>query len=105
MARSSWVYVNGVAIPKGDYHAPETPSGVAFMPDLPDFISPVDGKHYSGRAGMREHNARNNVVPVADLAGLPTLMSNSDMRTPEQKKHMAESRKRAIIDQVNRHYK
>jgi hypothetical protein len=105
MARSSWVYVDGVAIPKDQYHAPEVSTRIAFMPDLPDFVSPIDGQRYSGRAGMRNHNARHSVVPVSDLQGLPTLMSNSDMRTPEQKRHMAESRKEAIIQQVNRHYK
>jgi hypothetical protein len=41
------------------------------MPDLPDFVSPIDGKVYSGRAGMRDHCARHSVVPTADLKGLP----------------------------------
>jgi hypothetical protein len=50
---------------------PQPATGVTFMPDLPDFVSPIDGKLYRGRAGMREHNALHNVVPTADLAGLP----------------------------------
>ena len=54
---------------------------------------------------MREHNLRNNVVPIEDLRGLPTLMTNSDTRTTEQKKYSAESRKQVIIDQVNKHYR
>lgn len=41
------------------------------MPDLPEFRSPIDGKVYSGRAGLRDHCARHNVVPTADLKGLP----------------------------------
>ena len=105
MTRSSWVYVNGVAIKKEDYRAPETSTGVSFLPDLPDFVSPIDGKRYSGRAGMRDHNARHSVVPVADLQGLPTLTSNSDLRSSEQKRELADSRKRAIISGVNRHYR
>lgn len=69
MTRRCWVYINGEMVEKGA----QTPSasGVTFMPDLPDFVSPIDGKLYSGRAGMREHNAMHNVVPTADLAGLP----------------------------------
>lgn len=37
------------------------------MPDIPDFISPVDGKVVHGRAGLREHNKRNNVTNTADF--------------------------------------
>ncbi len=73
------------------------------MGDLPDFVSPVDGKHYSGRAGLREHNLRNNVVPVADLKGLPYLQTNSDIRSPQERKRDAENRKSLIINQVNQH--
>lgn len=79
MARSRWIYINGEAIPANDHgalerargHAAESRDGVRVLPDLPDFVSPIDGKQYSGRAGMREHCTRHNVVPVADLAGLP----------------------------------
>jgi len=39
--------------------------------DLPDFVSPIDGTIVHGRAGLRDHCARHNVVPTADLAGLP----------------------------------
>lgn len=39
--------------------------------DLPDFVSPIDHTVVHGRAGLREHCLRHNVVPTADLAGLP----------------------------------
>lgn len=39
--------------------------------DLPDFVSPIDGTVVRGRAGLREHCARHNVVPTEDLKGLP----------------------------------
>ena len=42
-------------------------SGVTIMPDLPDFVSPVDGKVVHGRAGLREHNKRNDVTNAADF--------------------------------------
>jgi hypothetical protein len=69
MTKRVWVYYKGEMYEKGT--EPQVASGVTFMPDLPDFVSPIDGKLYSGRAGMREHNAMHNVVPTADLAGLP----------------------------------
>jgi hypothetical protein len=75
------------------------------MPDLPDFVSPIDGKLYSGRAGMRDHCARHDVVPNADLKGLKPLTANSDMRTPEQKRASDQHRKQLIINQVNKHYR
>jgi hypothetical protein len=39
--------------------------------DLPDFVSPIDGTVVRGRAGLRDHCARHNVVPTEDLKGLP----------------------------------
>lgn len=36
------------------------------MPDLPDFVSPIDGKVVNGRKGLREHNKRHNVTNPAD---------------------------------------
>jgi len=75
------------------------------MPDLPDFVSPIDRKLYSGRAGMREHNLRHNVVPVADLAGLPTLTTTSDLRSSEQKRASDQHRKQVVINEVNKHYR
>jgi hypothetical protein len=73
--RRSWVYIDGVAYERGVDPVPERArtSSVAFIPDLPDFVSPIDGKCYSGRAGMREHCAVHDVVPTRDLAGLPTV--------------------------------
>lgn len=46
-----------------------------FIPDEGDFVSPIDGKIYSGKAGMREHNARHDVVNNRDLVGLRTGFS------------------------------
>lgn len=68
MTRRTWVYIGGEVYEKG---TEPVPTGVMFVPDLPEFTSPIDGKQYSGRAGMREHCALHNVVPTADLKGLP----------------------------------
>ena len=75
MARKSFVQIDGVLYDK----SLPLPEGVAgpqeavpsVLPDLPEFRSPIDGKMYSGRAGLRDHCARHNVVPTAELKGLP----------------------------------
>lgn len=75
MARTSYIQIGGklydksLPLPDG-VENPERKSSPIYG-DLPDFVSPIDGKTYSGRAGMRDHCARHNVVPTADLAGLP----------------------------------
>lgn len=42
-------------------------SGLIIMPDIPDFLSPVDGSIVHGRKSLREHNKRNNVTNAADF--------------------------------------
>lgn len=73
MARQSFVQINGKLYERGVDVIPEIEvrrsTGIA--PDLPDFVSPIDGKTYSGRTGLRDHCARHDVVPTADLKGLP----------------------------------
>ena len=107
MTRQAWVYPRdgGDPIPKEQYCASMASAGVTILPDLPDFVSPIDGKHYSGRAGMRDHCSRHNVVPVADLKGLPPLAFNSDTRTDSQKRSDAAVRKQQVINLVNKHYR
>lgn len=108
MSRYTMVYPSDGSEPylKGSRpEATDVARGVVFMSDLPDFVSSVDGKRYSGRAGMREHNKRNNVVPLSDLQGLPTMQTNSDFRSESQKRASAEHRKQLIINGVNRHYR
>jgi hypothetical protein len=64
------VYIEGVPYEKGTEPRRES-GGPTIMPDLPDFVSPIDGTVVHGRAGIRDHCARHNVVPTADLKGLP----------------------------------
>ncbi len=85
MSRKGWVYLaDGRVLEKGspehqDYQV-EQSTGVMFAGDLPDFKSPIDGKTYSGRAGLREHNKRHNVVPNAELKGLPPLTTHQEYK-------------------------
>ena len=37
------------------------------MPDIPDFVSPIDGRVIKGRKGLREHNKQHNVTNIADF--------------------------------------
>lgn len=107
MARSRWIYINGEAIPADDYealarargHGAET-AGPRILPDLPDFVSPIDGKLYSGRAGLREHCSKHNVVPTADLAGLPPkLYAQPVTRTKAQ----VEASKQQLAQIINQY--
>lgn len=104
MTRESWVYPSDGSEPyiKGAREGARE-AGYFIAPDLPDFVSPIDGKEYCGRSGLREHNLRNNVVLNADLKGLPTLQMNSDTRSSEQKRRHAQRRKEAIIQGVYKH--
>ena len=104
--RETWVFPSNGKTPylKGTQQEFAPIAGVMFMPDLPDFVSPIDQKRYSGRAGMREHNKRHDVVSNADLKGLPLLTAQSDQRSPEQRRASAEQRKQTIINEVNRRY-
>lgn len=109
MARSRWIYINGEAIPADDYEALAKARGHAeesrrltIAPDLPDFRSPIDGRMYSGRAGLREHCAKHNVVPTADLAGLPPKPA---YQTPTFTREQREQRKQEIVRVVNNHWR
>lgn len=72
MTRRSYVQIDGVLYERGTEPKRDTLRGPTIMPDLPDFVSPIDGSVVHGRTGLRDHCARHNVVPTADLKGLPT---------------------------------
>jgi hypothetical protein len=102
MPRVTYVQVGKELYLKGtEPHNSPTSQGPMIMGDLPDFVSHIDQKRYSGRAGLREHCRIHDVVPNAELKGLPTLTMQSDQRTSEQKRASAEQRKQFIINQVN----
>jgi len=82
VARKGWIYhADGTVTEKGTGAVTQrTVNGVMFVPDLPEFRSPIDGKTYSGRAGLREHNRIHNVVNNEELKGLPVDTMN---KTPQ----------------------
>ena len=69
MAKSSWV-VNPDPpynlIPKNEYTPKKGYRGL-IMPDLPDFVSPIDGKVVRGRRGYRAHCKEHNVTGMSDF--------------------------------------
>ena len=75
MARRSFVQINGRLYERGVDEIPEQLDGrsgaYVVMGDLPDFVSPIDGTVVRGRAGLREHCKKHDVVPTAELKGLP----------------------------------
>jgi hypothetical protein len=40
--------------------------GLIIMGDIPDFVSPIDGRIVHGRAGLRAHNKEHDVTNAAD---------------------------------------
>lgn len=73
MTRRSYVQIDGVLYEKGTEPRRDDRCRTAtVMPDLPDFVSPIDGTVVHGRTGLRDHCARHNVIPTAELKGLPT---------------------------------
>lgn len=89
MARQSFIQIDHVIWDKTDPECPlnKDPSvepGYSIMSDLPDFVSPIDGKAYSGRAGMREHNRKHGVVPTSDCQGLPLRPPQRDSKVERE---------------------
>lgn len=73
-------------------------SGPAVIGDIEPFVSVVDGSVISSRRDLRNHNARNNVVNTADLAGLP-VKTLAQQSAPDQA--YREATKRTIAEIIN----
>ena len=108
MARKCYVQIGLELVDKDDHEALARARGehralsYTIMPDLPDFISPIDGRRYSGRAGLREHCAAHNVVPVSDLAGLPPAPA---YQIPTYTKREVEARKANLARIVDQYWR
>ena len=90
MTRKSYVQIDGVLYEKGtEPNRHETRRSAAVYGDLPDFTSPIDKTVVSGRAGIRDHCARHNVVPTADLAGLPAKRPEQRLSSSERRDDLA----------------
>ena len=102
MARRSFVQVNGKLYERGVDEIPDMddgrPRGAAIIGDITPFVSSVDGSIISSRRDLRNHNARNNVVNTADLAGLPMKTMNQNAAPSQQHR---EETKRTIAEIIN----
>lgn len=65
--RSTYIYdeKQKKMVPKDTFHQEER-SNLTIMPDLPDFVSPIDQTVVHGRRGLREHNHRHQVTNTSD---------------------------------------
>lgn len=104
MSRRSWIYIDGVAYEKGVDIIPDISggNGPVVLPDLPDFVSPIDGRVVNGRKGLRDHCARHNVVPTADLAGLPPKPSVMPYELPKEERQATKEFISHLIDKHRR---
>ena len=69
----------------------------AILPDLAPFVSPIDGSVVSGRAALRDHCRRHDVVPTSELAGLPPKPMVRHDYSPEYR----EATRRTIAEIIN----
>jgi len=67
------------------------------QPDIPEFVSPIDGRSVRGRVQYRKHCRDHDVVPTMDLKGLPMKPLHNFDRKPDPEL------KRTIIEAVNRY--
>ena len=97
MAKQSFIQIGGKLVDKSTLVSSDTQGVPAILGDVPDFVSPIDGSVVSGRAGLREHCRRHDVVPTAELAGLPPKPFVNLTASPEHR----EQTRQVIADIIN----
>lgn len=80
-----------------NYTVPKN-SAPMIQADMPDFVSPLDGAVVSGRAGLREHCLKHNVIPTQELKGLPTMTMNREHTSSKQYR---EETRRTMAEIIN----
>ena len=103
MPRRSWIYTpDGRTIEKGtpehDAYLGEQQGGPLVFADEGVFMSPIDGKLYSGKAGMREHNARHDVINNRDLVGLQVGINPTGKVAPSTSTRERQEIRRTIAE-------
>lgn len=75
MPRRRWIQIEGKLYEVGVDTLPEVDGAAGHactvLGDLPGFRSPIDGTFVEGRAALREHCKKHDVVPSQELKGLP----------------------------------
>jgi len=107
MTRKSWIYTSGgrcieKGSPEHDAYLGELYGDAPMVSgDEDSFVSPIDGKVYSGKAGMREHNRRHDVVNNRDLSGLQVGI-NPHAAPPPRSTREREKLRQSIYDAAMR---
>lgn len=97
MTRKSYIQIGGKLVDKSTLVYQDAQATPAILSDVPDFVSPIDGTVVSGRAGLREHCRRHDVVPTAELAGLsPKPFVNTELS-----REYREQTRQVIADVIN----
>jgi hypothetical protein len=96
MARRRWIQVEGKLYEVGVDTIPEVDGAAGHActihGDLPGFRSPIDGTFVEGRAALREHCKKHDVVPNLELKGLPVKTSFDAQAKPDPK-HREETKR------------
>ena len=71
----------------------------AVVGDTPDFISPIDGSIVKGRAGMRDHCSRHDVVPNQELQGLRPRTFGGGVTVSKQESEVRKRIMHQVLDQ------
>ena len=88
--RTSYIQIDGklydtsLPLPEGVRNPFSTSRTATVLGDQAGFVSPIDGTFVDGRKAMREHCAKHNVVPTADLAGLPNKPMNQEYKVDRE---------------------
>ena len=79
-------------------------TGYQIMPDIEEFVSPVDGSVVSSRSSLRAHNERNDVVQFHEFDGEWEAKAKERAAAPTSKAAREERVQDIIqaIDQVER---
>jgi ribosomal protein L35AE/L33A len=86
---------------RDDLRAPADPGGsaAAIFGDNIRFVSPIDGTVIEGRAAMREHCRRHDVVPNQDLQGLKPRTYGQGVTVSQQEREIRKRTMHQIVDQ------
>ena len=93
-----WIYIGGQAYEVGVDALPEVVAPTV-IGDNHRFVSPIDGSVVDGRAAMREHCARHNVIPNQELAGLKPRVYGQGVTVSQQERDARKRTMHQILDQ------
>jgi len=76
--------------------------GVTIIGEIQAFVSPIDGTLIDSRAKLREHCRMHEVVPTAELKGLPPKLAAQEYTLSKREQ---QERREFIAHQVNQKFR